>query len=82
MFWKIHYASIKETICSFLNTHGGIIMIGIKEDKKTENIFLQYLIFHTKLLTIFVERLSTPMLRPEAMGIIIDKEIMFWNHGA
>lgn len=28
------YTSIKETICSFLNTNGGIILIGIKEDKK------------------------------------------------
>ncbi len=30
------YQSIKETICSFLNTNDGIIMIGIKEDKKNK----------------------------------------------
>jgi ATP-dependent DNA helicase RecG len=30
------YISIKETICSFLNTNGGILMIGIKEDKKNK----------------------------------------------
>ncbi len=37
------YISIKETICSFLNTNGGIIMIGIKEDKKNKKyIFTGY----------------------------------------
>ncbi len=30
------YSSIKETICSFLNTNGGIILIGIAEDKKNK----------------------------------------------
>ncbi len=30
------YVSIKETICSFLNANGGIIIIGIKEDKKNK----------------------------------------------
>ena len=37
------YASIKETICSFLNTNGGILLIGIKEDTKNKKyIFKGY----------------------------------------
>lgn len=37
------YISIKETICSFLNTNGGMIMIGIKEDRKNKKyIFTGY----------------------------------------
>ena len=37
------YISIKETICSFLNTNGGILLIGIKEDiKNKEYIFTGY----------------------------------------